>query len=150
MVNVYIYGLGAGRKILDKCLIKNEIKILAYIDNYKVGKDIDLDAIPIIKDEDLPICDSKIIISLMKYSNIKESLINRGFTEKNIICFYDFKDASNEENWDIIDSFKWRTELMWKNNNDIINPVINNIAPIITSPTADNNYKFNLVLLFIY
>lgn len=139
MVNVYIYGLGAGRKILDKCLIKNEIKILAYIDNYKVGKDIDLDAIPIIKEEDLPICDSKIIISLMKYSNIKESLINRGFTEKNIICFYDFKDASNEENWDIIDSFKWRTELMWKNNNDIIIPTFNNVEYEIYADTLIKN-----------
>ena len=50
-----------------------------------------------------------------------------GIASEKILCFFDFNDASNEGNWDVIDGFKWRLELMWKHYTEITMSYLDNI-----------------------
>ena len=64
----------------------------------------------------------------MQYEEIRDLLIADGIERNKLISFFDFKDASNEKNWRVIDAYKWRTELMWKHYNSVVIPSIENIG----------------------
>ncbi len=126
-MNVYIFGLGEGKKYLDRCFVK-EAHILGYIDNY-VAKNITVfEGIPVIRQNELSETYDFVIITLMQYAEIKDQLIADGIERKKIISFFDFKDAANEKYWKVIDAYKWRMELMWKHFNSVVIPSIDNIG----------------------
>ena len=126
-MNVYIYGLGRGKKYLDRCLLK-EVHILGYIDNYIVKKATVFEGFPVIRQSELSGLYDYVIITLMQYEEIRDLLIADGIERNKLISFFDFKDASNEKNWRVIDAYKWRTELMWKHYNSVVIPSIENIG----------------------
>ena len=47
MIDIYIFGLGEGKRYLDRCLL-NEVNIIGYIDNFKAKQINGLDGIPVI------------------------------------------------------------------------------------------------------
>ncbi len=128
MNEIYIYGLGKGKKALDRCLLYEDVSIIAYIDNYKADGNAKINDIPIISIDQIENDDAPIIITLMQYKDIRAELIKKGISEGRLISFYDFYDADNEGNWVYIDSHKWRTELMWKHYTEVTIPTVDNLG----------------------
>lgn len=126
-MNAYIFGLGEGKKYLDRCILE-EVHISGYIDNYMAKKVTFFEGIPVIRQSELNGHYDYIIITLMQYEEIKDLLITDGIEGEKIISFFDFKDASNKKNWKVIDAYKWRTELMWKHYNSVVIPSIDNLG----------------------
>lgn len=127
MENIYIFGLGDGKSYLDRCLL-DTVNIYGYIDNFKAEKIKNLNGIPVIRQDELCNSYSCIVVTLMEYERIRESLMEEGVEKEKIICFFSFEDASKEENWKVIDSYKWRTELMWKHYVSVVKPSVENIG----------------------
>ena len=125
-MRAYIYGLGKGKQILDRCLIKENLSIIAYIDNYKVKETNSCGGIPVISEDEIISEYDAIIITLMKYEDTKKRLQNLGIANEKIICFYSFSSAECPDNWKFIDAFKWRFELMCKNYKEVVMPSIVN------------------------
>ncbi|MCR4653393.1 MAG: GT-D fold domain-containing protein [Eubacterium sp.] len=125
MRRVYIYGRGKGCSILEGCLSPN-VKILAYIDNFS-NENYTHDGIPIIKQDEIVEGYDYIIVSIMGFAEIKSSLLEKGISGNNIICFFDIKDADNQIYYSVIDKYKWRNELLWKYTRDCVIPAIDNL-----------------------
>ena len=73
-MKVYIYGLGKGKQTLDRCLIRDDIEIIAYIDRYKAKKAELHEGIPVIDMKEISDGYDKIIITLMQYEDVKADL----------------------------------------------------------------------------
>lgn len=127
MIDVYIFGIGNGKKYLDRCLLKNNVNICGYIDNYKAREIKFYENVPIVKQNELCEQYDFIIITLMQYEDARDSLLGEGIKKEKIISFFDFEDASNDANWIVIDAYKWRTELMWKHYTSVVVPSIDNM-----------------------
>lgn len=127
MKKIYILGLGKGKNYLERCILKEHVEVMGYIDNYKTESICQIDNITVIKQNEIEGDFDYIIVSLMQYENIRQSLICQGIERNKIICFFDFKDAEEERYWDIIDAFKWRTELIWKHYTSITMPTLDNL-----------------------
>lgn len=125
-MKIYIFGIGEGKSYLDRCLQK-EIEICGYIDNYKAAQLSVFQGKPVIQQNELSGDYDFIIITLMKYETARDDLLAMGIASEKILCFFDFKDASNERNWDVINGFQWRLELMWKHYTEITMPYMDNI-----------------------
>lgn len=125
-MKAYIYGLGKGKQALDRCLIRNSVDIIAYIDRYKAKETRLYEGIPVMSAEEILAGYDAVIITLMQYADIREELCDLGVPDEKIICFYSFDDAACSDYWECIDGFKWRTELMWKNYTEIVMPTIRN------------------------
>ena len=125
-MNVYIFGLGERKKYLDRCLLET-VSICGYIDNYKANTMNSFAGKPVMKQSELRGSYDYIIITLLEYENVRDSLVEEGIEPGLIISFFDFADASNEEYWDVIDPYKWRTELMWKHYTEIAIPTMDNL-----------------------
>lgn len=124
MKRIYIYGRGLGYSNLKGC-IRDDIHIIAFIDNYT--KKIESEnGIPIIDKNHLGEIYDYIVISIMKYSHIKNELIERGVSEGKIISFYDYNDAEREEFGEVLDRYKWKTELFWRHMREVVQPFIYN------------------------
>lgn len=126
MINVYILGIGEGKKYLDRCLLKH-VKICGFIDNYKSEKFSIFQGLPVVGQNKINKKYDYIIITLMQYEMVRNSLIKDGIEKEKIITFFDFQDASTERNWEVIDSYKWRTELIWKHYTEVVKPSLDNI-----------------------
>jgi glycosyltransferase family protein len=126
MFDIYIWGLGKGKKYLDRCILSENITVCGYIDNYKADDNVSFDGCPVISQNDLDGNYDFVIITMMEYESARQTLISTGADRDKIICFFDFKDADNEKNWKVIDSHKWRTELMWKNYTEVLMPSVAN------------------------
>lgn len=127
MIDIYIFGLGEGKRYLDRCLL-NEVNIIGYIDNFKAKQINGLDGIPVISQNEIQKNFDYIVVTLMEYEDVRDSLINDGIEKNKIISFFDFSHALNEENWMLIDSYKWRMELMWKHYINVVKPLVENIG----------------------
>ena len=127
MKKIYIFGLGKGKSFVDRCLLAEQTECIGYIDNYRANLERTLEERPIFKQEELKTGFDYIIVTLMQYVDAKQSLVRQGIEEKQIICFFDFSDAENEEYWGIIDPYKWRTELMWQHYTNITMPALENL-----------------------
>ncbi len=125
MKNVYIFGRGQGFAYVNRCL-QNSVNIVAIIDNFT--NDSFQDGIKIIRQKEIIAnnCDY-IIISLMKYHEIKNELSKIGINPNRLICFFDWKDAENEEFYEVLDLNKWKTELLWKYHKEVIAPRMENM-----------------------
>lgn len=128
MYNIYIFGMGEGKKYLDRCMNFSQVKILGYINNYEKNKKIAEDGNKIITQTELDDDFDYIIVTLMQYKKIYDDLVEQGIDKEKIICYFNFKDADNPAFWEIIDSFKWRTELMWKHYNSVVVPSVDNLC----------------------
>lgn len=126
MENIYIFGLGEGKRYVDRCLLDG-VNICGYIDNFKAEQTKHLDGIPVVCQNELQKDYDYIVITLMEYEDIRNSLIKDGVEKKKIISFFNFHDAMNEDNWKIIDSYKWRIELMWRHYISILKPFVENM-----------------------
>lgn len=125
-MNVYIFGLGERKKYLDRCLLE-AVSICGYIDNYKANTMNSFAGKPVMKQSELRGSYDYIIITLLEYEKVRDSLVEDGIEPGKIISFFDFADASNEEYWEVIDPYKWRTELMWKHYTEIAIPTMDNL-----------------------
>ncbi len=124
-MRIYIFGLGKGKEYVDRCLRK-DVEIIAFIDNYR-AENISIDGIPVIKQQDISDDYDYIVISLMMHKEIRLELANSGIEDRKLISFFDFDAANNSEYWQIIDSYKWRTELQWKHYREFVLPLLWNI-----------------------
>lgn len=142
MKKIYIFGMGKGKAYIDRCLIKENTEVLGIIDNYKADIMSEVEGIPLVKQNKLSGGYDYIIVSLMQYEDARQKLILQGVKPKKIICFFDFLDAEDEEYWCVLDSYKWRTELMWKHYRSIAIPTLDNLAyEIYTESEAIQNPK---------
>lgn len=126
MKKVYIFGRGLGLPYVKRC-IRNDVDIIGYIDNYAI-EEMTEDGVPVIGQEDIDENDSYIIITLIQYEEIRSSLIETNVGRDRIICFFDINDAEKEEFYEIVDANSWKTELMWKNMREVVQPTINNLT----------------------
>lgn len=126
-MKIYIFGMGKGKKYLDRCLL-DDVYICGYIDNYKVHELSLFEDKPVVRQNELHETYDYIIITLMNYEDIRKSLIGEGIKKDKIISFFDFKDASNENYWSVIDAYRWRMELMWRHYTGVVMPSIDNIG----------------------
>lgn len=134
MKKIYIYGLGEGKKRLDRCLITDNVIINAYIDNFKVKSMDEIDGIKIISKNNIIEPYDYIIVTLMQYKEVKNELLKQGISSEKIICFFSFEDVNQESYWKIIDLAKWRIELMWKDYSERIRPTVNNLLYEMYAP----------------
>ena len=125
---IFIFGIGEGKKFVDRCLDRNNVNILGFVDNYKADTLIELNGIPIVRQDELDTEFDYIIVTLMQFSEIKKQLIAQGIEKHKIICFFDYKDADIEEYWSVLDSYKWRIELLWRYCREIAMPTIDNLG----------------------
>lgn len=127
MISVYIFGLGEGKKYLDRCLLKT-VHICGYIDNYKAEQMNSLEGIPVIRQKEVKAGYDYIIITLMQYEEVKASLLKEGIQREKILSFFDVTDADNESNWQILDGYQWRMELLWRYALRSARPLIDNMC----------------------
>lgn len=127
MKKIYIFGMGKGKEFVDRCLLRDQVECVGYVNNFCSDSERVIDGIPIIRQDELKMECDYIIITLMQYKNTKQELIRQGIKSEKIICYFDFCDADNEEFWSILDSYKWRTELMWRHYMNILMPTLNNL-----------------------
>lgn len=126
MKKIYIFGLGKGKPFVDRCL-KDDVEMLAFIDNYKAASLRQLNGVPIITQEELPHDFDYIIVTLMKYESTRKQLVCQGVDADKIICFFDYECAEREDFWSVLDSYKWRIELMWKHYRSVTMPTLDNL-----------------------
>lgn len=124
-MKIYIYGRGLGLAYVKRC-IQDGVEIISYIDNY-AREDKDENGVSVIKEEGIEGDFDYIIISLMVYDEIKKQLISRGVPEEKIICFFNMKDVDRTSFGSVIDTYRWKTELMWKYDREYVEPLIDNI-----------------------
>lgn len=124
-MRVYIFGTGKGKDYVLRCL-RDDAKVIAYIDNY--CKDIsNINNVPIVNQKEIRYGYDYIIVSLMIFDDVLSDLINEGVENDRIIPFFSMEAANVPNYWEVIDQFKWRTELLWKKFNECILPLTNNI-----------------------
>lgn len=128
MKKIYIFGLGKGKEFVDRCLLKEQVNCIGFIDNYRADTEKRAEGIPIIKQQELNAEVDYIIITLMQYEKTRQDLIQQGVACEKIICFFDFSDAGNEVYWEILDSYKWRIELMWRHYMNATMPALENLS----------------------
>lgn len=127
MKKIYVFGIGKGEKYLERCLINENVIICGYIDNYKAGEIKEYNGCQVIKQRDINQLYDYIVVTLMQYESVKKMLIMNGVDETKIVCFFNPKDAIKEETWEVIDCFKWKTELLFKHHFEVISPSIDNL-----------------------
>lgn len=145
MKKIYLYGIGKGKQYVERCLIKEQIKICGYIDNYKVGEE-GTKHIPIVKSDDLREDFDYIIITLMQYKQVRDKLISKGTNSAKIICFFSFDDADNERYWEVIDVFMWRSELMWRSYVNKALPIIRNYGYELYNDYRQKSYDIPRII----
>ena len=121
--------MGEGRKYVERCLLE-KVDVCGYIDNYKAEEMGFLNGKPVFKQSELRYRDDYdyIIITLMQYEEVRKSLIEDGVNKEKLIAFFDINNASDEQNWQIFDSYKWRIELMWRHYINIGIPYLDNVG----------------------
>lgn len=126
MKKIYIFGLGCGLAYLERCIKNDSVNVLGYIDNYKCATEKEYNGLSIINQYNIKNEFDYIVVTLMDYECIKYELMTQGIEEGKICCFFNMDDADNDEYWQFIDSYKWKTELMWQYQKNVINPIIEN------------------------
>lgn len=127
MKKVYIFGMGKGKSFVDRCLLKSQTECIGYVNNFRKDSERTYNNIPVVKQVELEDDFDYIIITLMQYEDIKKDLIRQGVEPRKIICFFNFSDAGNEAYWNILDSYKWRTELIWSHYTGTVMPALENM-----------------------
>lgn len=137
MKKIYIFGMGKGKAFVDRCLLKDQAKCIGYVNNFRKDTERIYNNIPIVKQDELEDDYDYMVITLMQYRDTKKDLIRQGIEPEKIICFFDFLDAGNEAYWNILDSYKWRMELMWGHYTGTVMPALENLDYEIYAETED-------------
>lgn len=137
MKKIYIFGMGKGKTFVDRCMLGNQTKCIGYVNNFHKDSEKMYDGIPIVRQDELEDDFDYIVITLMQYEDTKKDLIRQGIKPEKIICFFDFSDAGNEAYWRVLDSHKWRTELMWRHYIGSVMPALENLDYEIYAETED-------------
>ena len=127
MKKIYIFGMGKGKAFVDRCLLQDQTKCIGYVNNFHKDTERTYENLPILKEDELEDDFDYMVITLMQYEDTKKDLIRQGIEPGKIICFFDFSDAGNEAYWNILDSYKWRTELMWCHYIGTVMPALENL-----------------------
>lgn len=127
MKKIYILGNGKGKTYVDRCLLRGSVSVLGIIDNFRENAAETVDGVPVITQEELAGNFDYIVVTLMQYEEARNSLICRGVAQDKIICFFAYEDAARKEYWNILDSYKWRVELMWMHYKNITMPTLDNL-----------------------
>lgn len=107
--------------------MQKDVEVIAYVDNYSSNLYAE-DGIKIIKQSEIEKNTyDYIIVSIIKYDAIRDGLIQEEIPEDRIICFFRYEDADSGLYDDIIDPFKWKTQLLWKYNKEVVQPTMNNL-----------------------
>lgn len=125
-MDAYVFGLGEKRRCVARCLLE-EVFICGYIDNYKADSMGLFDGKPIVRQGGIREPYDYIIITLLEYEDVRNSLVEQGVRREKIVSFFDAKDASNEQYWGVLDAYKWRVELMWIYHTEVAVPTIDNL-----------------------
>ena len=136
MKKIYIFGMGKGRAFVERCLLRDQTECIGYINNFSKESERMCDDILIIRQDELADDFDYIIITLMRYEDTRQALIRQGVEAEKIICFFDFEDSGNEMYWGVLDSHKWRTELMWRHYTGTVMPALENLDYEIYAETA--------------
>lgn len=126
---VYIYGVGAGYQIVQKCILLNNINIVGLIDANAEKFANGINEVPVIKlDEfDLSTNYDYIVVTLMNYESVVQALLNYGIEDEKIIRFFSIEDACKDEYWNIIERNTWRMEVLTYLYNFEVRPMISNM-----------------------
>lgn len=127
MKKVYIFGMGKGKAFVDRCLLKDQTVCVGYINNFHKDSERMHDNIPIIRQDELEGDFDYIVITLIQYEDARSELIRQGVDREKIICFFDFTDAGKEAYWSVLDSYRWRTELVWRHYIGTVMPALENL-----------------------
>lgn len=127
MKKICIFGLGKGKTFVDRCLIRENVNVVRYIDNHKAVSLKQINEVPVITQKELLYDFDYVIVTLMQYEDIREQLILQGVKTDKIICFFDYECAEIEDYWSVLDSYKWRVELMWKYYRNVTIPTLDNL-----------------------
>lgn len=110
MSDIYIFGIGKGNEILNRCL-KDNVKPKGYIDNDVTKQHTKKNDIMVYSVEELD-KNIYVCISVIKYKEILNQLTKCGFNKKRIIPFFSIKAVKSSifrENFFVT---KWITELV--------------------------------------
>ncbi len=143
-MRVYIYGRGLGFKYVKRCLLE-QVEIIAYIDNYAQDKVSD-DGISIIKKDELLQDFDFIIITLMKYEVVRSDLLKQGIGRQRIISFFDWKDAEKDIFYSVLDSHRWKSELMWKYQQEVEIPRADNAYYEANAKELEERYELPTII----
>ena len=127
MKKVYIFGLGKGKAFVDRCLLRENVNVLGIVDNYKADLLKVIGGIPVVMQGEIRHDCDYVIVTLMDYEKTREQLLHQGIDANKIVCFFDYECAEKEEYWEVLDSYKWRTELMWKHYRSVTMPTLDNL-----------------------
>ena len=90
---VYIWGSGAGFEVVSLCIKENSVVGCIDNDKYKWGNRIY--GLNIYSPKEIDLKNSRIIISVVKYLEIKEELVNKGCSLENLYFFWDEREKGN-------------------------------------------------------
>ncbi|WP_027207417.1 GT-D fold domain-containing glycosyltransferase [Butyrivibrio fibrisolvens] len=143
-MRVYIYGRGLGFKYVKRCLLE-QVEIIAYIDNYAQDK-VSGDGISIIKKDELLQDFDFIIITLMKYEVVRSDLLKQGIGRQRIISFFDREDAEKDIFYSVLDSHRWKSELMWKYQQEVEIPRADNAYYEANAKELEERYELPTII----
>lgn len=84
MKKIYIFGMGKGKEFVDRCLLRDQVECVGYVNNFCSDSERVIDGIPIIRQDELKMECDYIIITLMQYKNTKQELIRQGIKSEKL------------------------------------------------------------------
>lgn len=129
MKEIYIYGVGAGYKIVKTCLLQENILVLAYIDENASKFPNGIDGIPVITVDQIDATKSFdfVVITIMQYESIIENLIRIGVSKEKVISFFSLQDSCKELFWCVLERSMWKMEVLSHLYTNEVKPFINNV-----------------------
>lgn len=128
MKKIYIFGVGKGKEYLKGCILKENVQVLAYVDNCAevyVGKKVD--GLSVIKPQDMSPEFEYVVVSLMQYKEVRNQLLEMGIDAKTIISFFSYEDSENSDYWEVIGKDEWHMELLWYHYRTKLLPYLQNV-----------------------
>ncbi|MBE5876034.1 MAG: SP_1767 family glycosyltransferase [Lachnospiraceae bacterium] len=126
---IYIYGIGAGYQIAQKCLQEDNICVVGYVDANATKYPNGVKGTSVITVEQLDSSDDFdfIVITIMKYENVCNDLIKMGIEKEKIINFFSLTDACESRYWGVLERNSWRMEVLTFLYDNEVKPFLNNV-----------------------
>ena len=126
---IYIYGIGAGYQIAQKCLQKENICVVGYVDTNAEKFLEGMDGVPVRTMEQLELTGEFdfVVVTLMKYENVCNDLMKIGVSKEKIINFFSLTDACESRYWDALERNSWRMEVLTYLYSNEVKPFLDNV-----------------------
>jgi glycosyltransferase family protein len=109
MRKLYLFGTGKSSEIIEKCLIKENIQILGYIDNNRLKHEKKCRGLSIYPPDMMyELSFDYIIIATLHYTNVQDQLEYLGVNPSRIISFFSEDYIGCKSYEDFIDLNSWR------------------------------------------